>query len=147
MNNKENLFKLQVFQHTISTLSMYPLRIYKNNCYQKFQEDLLCRDEIQRLHKLLMPDSSFDFHLLFEKIKEIIKKSPQSIPLESEVYQILEFCSEKLLNVMWETQASNSLTFIREIKGDRRLWFFLLIYDIFSQKFIKKHFNSPHICI
>jgi len=144
MNNKENLFKLQVFQHTISTLSMYPLRIYKNNCYDKFQEELTGRDEIKRLHKLLLPDSSFDFHLVFEKLKEIIKKSPQSISLESEVYQILEFCSEKLLNVMWETQASNSLTFTREIKGDRRLWIFLMIYDLFSKEFIAEHFESPY---
>ena len=149
MNKKENLFKLQVFQQTISTLYMYPLRIYKNNCYEKFQEAMINRSEIQRLHELLMPHKDFDFHLLFDTLKVIIKKSPQTIPLESEVYQILESCSEKLREVMWETQASDSLIFTREIKGDRRLWVFLMIYDLFSKEFINQNFEIPysHQCL
>ena len=132
MNKKESLFKLQVFQQTISTLYMYPLRIYKNNCYEKFQEAVINRNDIRRLHELLIPNRDFDFHELFDTLKLIIKHSPQSIPLNSEAYHILEGYSEKLREVMWETQSSDSLIFTREIKGDRRLWVFLMIYNLFS---------------
>lgn len=149
MNKKENLFKLQVFQQTLSTLYMYPLRIYKNNCYEKFQQEMIHRSEIKRLHELLIPNRDFDFHALFDVLKRVIKQTPQTIPLESEVYKILELCSEKLRELMWETQSSDSLIFTREIKSDRRLWIFLMIYELFSKEFINKNFETPyrHQCL
>jgi putative methionine-R-sulfoxide reductase with GAF domain len=143
-NRKEDLFKLQVFQQTISTLYMYPLRIYKNDCYDRFEETLLHAQDLQKLYELITPNKSFDFKILIKNLKNIIKENPKIISLDSEVYKILDHHSEKLREVMWETQASNSLIFTREIKDDKRLWIFLMIYDLFSKEFIDKNFETPY---
>jgi len=143
-NRKEDLFKLQVFQQTISTLYMYPLRIYKNDCYAKFKEELVKNHELEKLHNLLTPNKTFNFNLLISTLKKVIKNTPQNISLESEVYKILKRNSEQLRKIMWETQASNSLIFTREIKGDKRLWIFLMIYDLFSKEFIAENFKKPY---
>jgi len=143
-NNEEELFKLQVFQQTISTLCMYPLRIYKNNCCEKFQEEMFYQGDLRKLHKLLLPNNAFNPHQLIETLKKTIKNNPQKISPQSKIYKLLIPHAEKLRELMWETQASNSLTFIREIKGDQRLWMFLMVYDLFSQEFINEHFKMPY---
>ena len=140
---KEELFKLQVFQQTISTLYMYPLRIYKNDCCEKFQEDMVKKQDIRKLHKLLTPNRPFDAHALIQILQKRVKENPKGI--DDEIYKLLESHAERLREIMWETRASNSLTFTREIKGDRRLWVFLLIYDLFPKAFIDKHFEEPYM--
>jgi len=45
---------------------------------------------------------------------------------------------------MWETQASNSLVFTREIKSHKPLWLFLMIYDLVSSSFIEENFSDVH---
>lgn len=143
-NRKEDLFKLQVFQQTISTLYMYPLRIYKNDCYDRFEEELVKNQDLQKLYELLTLKKNSNFNTLINILKDTIKKNPQSIFLKSEVYKILEKNSEELRESMWETQASNSLIFTREIKGDKRLWVFLMIYDLFSRDFIDNNFEKHY---
>ena len=136
MNRKEDLFKLQVFQQTISTLYMYPLRIYNNSCCEKFHQEMLYKNDIRKLHKLLLPNRPFNPHAIIEALQKRVKENPQSIDEESEIYKLLESYAEKLREIMWETHASNSLTFTREIKGNKRLWIFLMIYDLFTKEFI-----------
>ncbi len=144
-NRKENLFKLQVFQQTISTLYMYPLRIYNNDCYQKFQEEMLHKNDIQKLHNLLHPNQPFNPRNIINALQVRVKKNPQSIDESSEIYKFLESYAEKLREIMWETHASNSLTFTREIKGNKRLWIFLMIYDLFTKEFIDENFEEPFL--
>jgi signal transduction histidine kinase len=142
-NRKENLFKLQVFQQTISTLYMYPLRIYNNDCCEKFQQEMLYKNDIRKLHNLLLPNQPFNPHDIIEALQKRVKDDPQSIDEESEIYKLLESHAEKLREIMWETHASNSLTFTREIKSNRRLWIFLMIYDLFTKEFIDENFEEP----
>jgi len=143
MNRKEDLFKLQVFQQTISTLYMYPLRIYNNSCCEKFHQEMLYKNDIRKLHKLLLPNRPFNPHAIIEALQKRVKENPQSIDEESEIYKLLESYAEKLREIMWETHASNSLTFTREIKGNKRLWIFLMIYDLFTKEFINENFEEP----
>jgi len=143
MNREEELFKLQVFQQTISTLYMYPLRIYKNDCYEKFQEEILEDQEIEKFHKILLPNQTFDGDTLIETLQKKLKDDPRNIDIR--VYEFLESHVETLRKIMWKTHASNSLTFTREIKGDRRLWVFLLVYDLFPKAFIDKYFEKPYM--
>jgi len=144
-NRKENLFKLQVFQQTISTLYMYPLRIYNNNCYEKFQEILLYSNDMKKLHELLLPQQAFTPDNIINALQRRVKENPKSIDEDSEIYKLLDAYAEKLRIIMWETHASNSLTFTREIKGNKRLWIFLMIYDLFTKEFIDKNFEKPFL--
>jgi signal transduction histidine kinase len=142
-NKKENLFKLQVFQQTISTIYMYPLRIYNNDCCEKFQKEMLYQNDIRKLHQLLLPNQPFNPHHIIEILQKRVKEDPQSICSDSEIYKLLESHAERLKELMWETHASNSLTFTREIKSNRRLWLFLMIYDIYTKEFIDENFEEP----
>ncbi|MCK5853683.1 MAG: sensor histidine kinase [Sulfurovaceae bacterium] len=145
-SDEENLFKLQVFQQSLSTLYMYPLRIYKNNCYEHFYNEISHNGDLQKLYTLLMPNEPFlnEPHQLIKKLKKEIKENPKKINEESEIYKILNNHSEKLRDYMWETNPSNSLTFVREVKSSRRLWLFLMIYDLFSKDFIDNNFKKPY---
>lgn len=141
--NKENLFKLQVFQQTLSTLYMYPLRVYKNNSYTEFKTLLERNGSMERLRQILFPDESLNSDKIIKTLQDRVKTTPQSIDSDSEIYQILKQNADDLRQLMWETQASNSLTFTREIKGDRRLWTFLMFYDLSPETFIDEYFNEP----
>ena len=144
MIDKEDLFKLQVFQQTLSTLSLYPLHLYKNDCYEKFKDLLMKEDIGRRLSLLLLPDTIFDLDLLLVTLKEMIKNSPESLASNDEIYTILKPYFARLDGLMWETQSSNSLTFIQEIKENKRLWGFLMLYDLFSKVFIDENFETPY---
>jgi len=143
--NKEELFQLEVFQQTISTLYMYPLRIYNNNCYEKLKHEMMANDDIKKLHTLLLPNEDFDADKTINFLRKRIQENPRSIDINSDVYKILKFHAEKLRKIMWMTHASNSLTFTREIKSNRRLWTFLMIYDLFSKEFIDENFEEPFV--
>ncbi len=136
----ENRFKLQVFQQTISTLYGYPLRIYKNDCYEQFRKKLSTNNQIEKLYELLNVEQACDFDELIITLKLKIKENPCFIDEDSELYNLLEKYAEDLREYMWETHPSNSLTFTRELKENRRLWIFLMIYDLFSQEFIDEKF-------
>jgi len=141
-NTQENLFQLQVFQQTISTLYMYPLRIYKNNCYMDFKDKINSNHEMKKFCELLNLDDNSTFDEVMVQLKYIIKNNPSSVHEESELYKFLENYAQDMKNYLWETHPSNSLTFTRELKENRRLWIFLMIYDLFSLEFIEENFKE-----
>lgn len=140
--DKERLFRLQVFQQTISTLSMYPLRLYNNNCYEQFVKDNNFQETLKLIHKKLNIQDSFDIDNSINIIKQKIQKNPKDI--EKIIYPLLEDLGEKLREDMWVTKPSNSLTFTRDIKENKILWFFLMFYDLFPKTFIDEHFKTPY---
>lgn len=143
-SEKENLFKLQVFQQTISTLCMYPLRIYKNSCYKEFGKEINSNNDLEKLHDLLGLSKPISFEKVISYLKIKIKEEAQSVDEESDIYILLESYAEQLREYMWETHPSNSLTFTREVKENRRLWLFLMLYDLFPKKFIDQNFQEPY---
>ncbi|CAA6798656.1 MAG: Unknown protein [uncultured Sulfurovum sp.] len=144
-HRKEELFKLQVFQETISTYYMYPLRIYKNNCYQNFLDEIINNDDLEKLRYHLSQTKNTSIDEVITKLKNKIKNEPKSIQEDSELYKLLDKYAEKLIEYMWETHPSNSLTFIRQVKEDRRIWIFLMIYDLFPCEFIDDKFENLYI--
>ena len=140
--NKERLFRLQVFQQTISTLSMCPLRLYNNNCYEQFVGDSSFQEVLCSIHKILEIDEPFDIDNTIYIIKQKIKKNPKD--MKKIIYPLLENFGEKLRESMWLTKPSNSLTFTRDIKDNKRLWLFLMFYDLFSKEFIEENFKTQY---
>ncbi len=137
---RERLFRIQIFQYTLSTLYMYPIRLYKNDCYENFF-NLLSQDEqtIKRLTTLLNTDK--------KQIIPSIKKALKSDPLKysEPIYDILNSYSEDLRSFMWFTRHSNSLAFTRELKSNKALWLHLMLYALFDKEYIEQNFNIPHI--
>ena len=102
--DEEEQFKLQVFQQTISTLYMYPLRIYNNNCYKKFEE-IISINELKEINSELGLDSAdISFKKTLNKLKQIIKHTPSKISIESKTYQILEKYENKIRGIIWKSQ-------------------------------------------
>lgn len=62
-----------------------------------------------KLHNFLSPNEEFNFYKLIIRLKERIKYDPQSIEEDSNIYKLLKSHAEELREIMWETQASNSL--------------------------------------
>jgi putative methionine-R-sulfoxide reductase with GAF domain len=141
---KEYLFRLQVFQQTISTLYTYPLRLYKNDCYGNFVKELEDSGDALKLHTILSSNKSYSIDQLMEDIKLHIKNTPDKS--QKEISDILEPYVEKLSSFMWETKASNSLTFTRDIKDNKRIRMFLMLYDLFKIEYIDTHFKEPYNC-
>jgi len=144
MNGKEQLFQLQVFQQTISTFYMYPLRVYKNDCYDRFVQHLNNKELFPILAKALDLNPTTSPSEILEFLRNTIKEEPSKIFSNEKLYQILEDESNYLRKFMWETQASNSLVFTREIKSHKPLWMFLMIYDLVSSSFIEENFSDVH---
>ncbi|CAA6813424.1 MAG: Unknown protein [uncultured Sulfurovum sp.] len=137
---KEYLFRLQVFQQTISTLSMYPLRLYKNSCYETFINDDGFQSTLKNIHNQFIKEKAFDSSRVLKFLKEKMKKKPREI--EKEIFVELGLFGDKLNKSMWATKPSNSLAFTRDIKENKKLWFSLMFYDIFSVDEIEK-FEQP----
>ena len=138
MDLKERNFRLQVFQQSLSTLCMYPLRLYKNSCYEVFLNAI--GKDLETIHQKLCPNEPYEPKRIIEVLQKTIKENPKSI--DKELFELFEPYSEDLRESIWETKPSNSLTFIRDIKDNKRLWIFLMIYDLFPRDFIDKNFKE-----
>jgi len=145
VNRKEELFQLQVFQEVVSTLYMYPLRIYKNDCYENFVYKIINSFDFEKIHQCLSPTSKVSRDEIITLLKKKIKHEPETLNENSELYKLLDKYAEELREAMWETHPSNSLTFVRQIKENRRIWIFLMIYDLFSKEFIENNFAKTYM--
>ncbi len=141
MTKQEKLFRIQIFQYVLSTLTMYPIRLYKNSCYNDFFE-MISADEtcVNNLCNLFSCTNSKD---VISTMQKNLKADPQKYyrPL----FDILNLYSENLKNFMWETKPSNSLVFTREIKSNRALWLHLMLYDLMQNDFIDSHFDQAYV--
>ncbi len=136
---QERLFRIQIFQYTLSTLYMYPIRLYKNSCHKNFQ-NLLAKDTktLEELQKLLPDSKNSD---MTNSIKEALKSDP--LRYSEPIFDILNRYSEDVRSFMWFTRHSNSLAFTRELKSNRVLWLHLMLYSIFDKKYIDNKFITP----
>ncbi len=137
MDLKERNFRLQVFQQSLSTLYMYPLRLYKNSCYEVFLD--VIGENLKTIHQKLSPGELYEPQKAIEVLQKTIKENPKSI--DKELFELFEPYGEELIEAIWETKPSNSLTFVRDIKDNKRLWIFLMIYDLFPRDFIDCKFK------
>ncbi len=136
----ERLFRIQIFQYTLSTLYMYPLRIYKNDCYENFFNALSEDSEtIKKLTTLLNTNRQ----QIIPSIKEALKSDP--LRYSQPICDILNSYSAKLRSFMWFTRHSNSLAFTRELKSNKALWLHLMLYALFDKRYIEKNFDKPKI--
>jgi len=140
--HKEDLFRLQVFQQTLSTLSMYPLRIYKNDCYETFVDENSFGQVLPKIHTILNLAKPYSEEKVLEALKKKIKNNPQYV--RKRLYHLLERYGEDIRRSMWLTKPSNSLTFTRDIKENKLLWLFLMLYDLFPKKFMLEKFQEAY---
>lgn len=141
MLEKEHLFRLQTFQYVLSALHMYPIRLYKNDCYERFSQTLF--QDTERVNKLKTLVACNSFDNLIPTIQKALKSNPKE--LNNLIFEILDLYSEDIRKYMWATKPSNSLVFTREIKSNRVLWLHLMLYDIFDNDFINTHFKTPYV--
>ncbi len=142
MKSKEYLFRLQVFQQTISTLYTYPLRIYKNNCQKNFTDELEKNGDAIKLHKVLSPNQKYNANQLILHLKNYISNNPNVN--SDKIFTILKPYSKNLSNYIWEIHSGNSLSFTHDIKEDERIKIYLMIYDLYTKKYIDQHFTKPY---
>ncbi len=137
----ERAFELQIFQNALSSICMYPIRLYKNSCYDNVRQMLSGDGEAMAKLRALSGAKRYDE--VISALQTLLKKDPRSYypPL----CEILEPYSEALRTFMWETKPSNSLVFTREIKSNKTLWMMLMFYDLIPGEFIEKAFATPYL--
>ena len=141
MTKQEKLFRIQIFQYVLSTLTMYPIRLYKNDCYDNFVM-MLKKDEVC-MQKLCHLFDCTDIGHIIPAMQNALKKNPSKY--YKRLYELLDQYSERLKRYMWKTKPSNSLVFTREIKSNRALWLHLMLYDLMPKDFIKSHFDQAYV--
>jgi putative methionine-R-sulfoxide reductase with GAF domain len=137
----EKAFELQIFQNALSAMYMYPIRLYKNDCYNAF-EVLLFSDEVV-CKKLCTLVGCQEKKQLIPALQKALKSNPRKY--YQPIFDLLDQYSEVLLDLMWETKTSNSLVFTREIKSNRTLWLHLMLYDLLPKAYIDEYFQTPYL--
>ncbi len=145
MSDEEKLFRLQIFQYGLSTLYMYPIRLYKNNCYEEFHKIISKNSKIIDKVNALLPadDLITDSKQLISRVKELLRSNPNKY--NRVLFEIFDEYGEELRKILWETKVSNSLMLTRELKANKMLWVLLMLHDLQRADYIDNNFKKPHV--